>query len=232
MAVSQTSLMRYIKRHLGASHRPLPIDDEEIIEIINDESLVTYSKYFPYLYDITVTPNDAVPGTTGRYFIDVDGLEVLGIFNTYRTSGNPFLEGFPGQYVNPTDGIQNQLINNLASYTQVPTTFEFLPPNVMEIFPKYIYNENIMVTVKCVHPSHLATIPLSMRDEFYKLCLYDVKIALWHILKQYSGLNTAVGSIDLKIEDYEAAEAERKDLLERWDEHYNKDALRKKIWVG
>lgn len=232
MAISTTKILRYIKRNLGASHRPLPISDEDIIDIIQDDTLTTFSNYFPYLYNVEIKATNRVPNRAGVYFIDGDGLEILGVFDVKRTHGSPFLEGYADSYVSAVDGMSHQLITDISSYTQVPTTFEFLPPNMVEVFPKNYFNENMLVTLKCVHPAHLATVPLSMREEFYTLALLDVKIALWQILKNYSGLATAVGNIELKIEDYEAATSERKDLLERWRENYLKDSLRRKIWIG
>lgn len=232
MAISTTSLLRYIKRNLGASHRPLPIDDEEIIEIILEETVYTFSNYFPYLYNIVVGREHAVSGMNGRYLLDADGLEILGVFDTYRSYGSNRIEGIPGQLVYPTDGMNNQMFTDISSYTQVTPTFEFIPPNIVEVFPKNYYSEDVMVTLKTVHPPHLSTIPLSLREEFYTLALLDVKISLWNILKQFSGLSTAVGNIDLKIEDYEAASSERKDLLERWSENYLKEGIRRKLYIG
>lgn len=233
MAISTTSLLRYLKRNLGASHRPLPISDEDIIDVVLEETLLTFSNYFPYTYNITVNAFNQVPGKSGQFFLEADGLEILGIQKVFTVYGNnSFIQGVGNSYVYPTDGMNNQLLTNLTSYTDVPTTFEFYPPNICEIYPKYNSSDTIMITLKCVHPDHLATIPLSLREQFYALALLDVKIALWNILKQYSGMSTAVGSIDLKIDDYEAATSERKDLLQLWDANYYKEPLRQKIWVG
>lgn len=236
MALNTTYLLRHIKRMLGATHRPLPIEDEEILEIVKQETLFTFSKYYPFQFNIRVTPNDRVPGENGVYFIDGQGLEILGVSKVFRSEPTDY--GFGDYYyasqsiMSPYQAMQMQVNNDLMSISQVPYTFNFIPPNRVELFPKNIIDEHMVITVKAIHPDHLGTIPLSFREEFFQLALLDVKISLWHILKHYSGLSTAVGSFDLKIEDFEAAESERKDLLEKFDTMYMKEANRKKLYIG
>lgn len=236
MAINTTYLLRHIKRMLGASHRPLPIDDEEILEIVAQETLFTFSKYYPFQFNIKINSSHKVPGEIGVYYLDDQGLDILGVSRVFRSEPTDY--GYGDHYyanqglLSPYQAINQQIMSDMISITQVPYTFNFITPNKVELFPKNILEEDILVTVKAVHPSHLGTIPLSFKDDFFLLALLDVKISLWHILKHYSGLSTAVGSFDLKIEDFEAAEAERKDLLEKFDTMYMKEANRRKLYIG
>ena len=44
-------------------------------------------------------------------------------------------------------------------------------------------------------------------------------------MKHYNGLETALGRIELQIEDWQNAAQDRKDLLNEWDENYLLDAI-------
>lgn len=236
--MNTTTVLRHIKRKIGASHFPVPVDDDEIIEIIEQETLPTFSTYFPYFYNMKVNPKTQSTGEPGCYFIednDMD-IEVIGIAQVYRDTSTQYdyLESEKynvSRYTN--DFFGSQVLADFTSAVEVPQTFNFHPPNVLEVFPKNsLYNTPFFVKVKAIHPSHLGTISMSLRDEFLKLALYDVQISMYHILKFYEGMGTGVGNIALKTEEFEAADANRKELLETWSTKYLKESNRKKIWIS
>lgn len=47
-----TSVLRYINRRLGSTMQEIELSEEEIIRIVLQESLITYSKYFPYRFEV------------------------------------------------------------------------------------------------------------------------------------------------------------------------------------
>jgi hypothetical protein len=232
MAINPTSLLRHIKRKIGASHRPLPLSDEEILDTIYQETIYTFSNYFPFMYNVNINAGrDQAPGQEGVYILNTDGLELIGVAKFFRGYGMYSGEFYPN--FQSQDFFMGQMSADLSSAMQVPDTFEFIPPNRVEIFPKYA-NANaydMMFTVKCVHPQHLGTIPVALRDQFFRLAELDTKVSIYPILKNYDQLNTAYGTIDLKIEDFEQAEDQRRELLEVWDQQYFREAGRKRIWV-
>lgn len=237
MALNLSYVLQYIKRMLGASHRPLPIGDDEIIDIIKMESLYTFSNFYPYQFNISLTQNNIVKGEQGVYYLDGQGLEILGVSKVFRrepTDLGYYGTGYYGSQtiMSPVEVLSAQISTDLTSMGQVPYTFNFIPPNRVELFPKNIIDEDIIVTVKALHPEHLTTIPVSFREPFLKLCLLDVKISLWKILNQYNDMTTAVGNFNLRIEDYENAESERTELLEKMTTNYMKEANRRKIYLG
>lgn len=231
MPISPSMVLRHIKMRLGASHNPLPLSDEDILNLIYEETLYTFSNYYPFMYDITIDGDKyAVPGECGVYIIPVEekGLEILGISKLFRSEGYYTGSLYP-QY-NTNNFFEMQMATDIASAVQVPDTFKFIEPNRVEIFPKSTSNYNFMLQIKCIHPPHLGTIPMSLREQFLKLCLLDTKIAIWAILKNYNQLNTAFGTIDMHIEDYENAQQERDELLELWKNNFHKEPNRKRIW--
>jgi hypothetical protein len=230
MAINPSTLLRHIKRKLGASHKPLPMDDEEILDTVYQETLYTFSNYFPYMHNIqTDGVKNKVPGEAGVYFLETDGLEIIGVAKFLR--GYDFYSGHYHPQYAPKDFFEGQMYADLRSAVAVPDTFKFIPPNRVEIFPKYTSTHEMMFVVKCVHPEHLGTIPVSLREQFFRLAELDVKISLYQILKMYDQVNTAFGTIELKIDDLEQAEDLRRELLELWDTQYMKEANRKRIYV-
>lgn len=231
MPINPSTVLRHIHMKLGTAYRPIPLTDEDIMEIIFQESLYTFSNFYPFKYNLTFNGSEnVVPGQMGMYRIPIQdkGLEILGISKLWRSEGYYTGELYPNYCTN--DFFELQIATDFSSAVQVPDTFRFIEPNVVEIFPKSRINYQLMVELKCIHPQHLGTIPLSLREEFFKLCVLDVKIALWNILKNYDQLSTAFGQINLRIEDFEQAETERRELLELWRQQYYKEPGRKRIW--
>lgn len=230
MAINPTTVLRHVKRKLGASHKPLPLGDEDILDTIYEETLYTFSNYFPLMWKVVVDgTKDNVLGELGVYTLKTDGLEILGVAKMMRGEG--FVNGSLYPQIRSNNIFDMQMGADIGSMIEIPDTFQFIPPNRVEVFPKYVSNRNILFVVKCIHPRHLGTIPLAMRDQFFRLCELDVKVSLFPILKNYDQLNTAFGNIDLKIDDLERAEDERKELLDIWDTQYLKEAGRKRLYI-
>ena len=43
-----TEVIEYVKMELGASHYPLEIDDNGLIDIVKKRTIPVFSSYFPY----------------------------------------------------------------------------------------------------------------------------------------------------------------------------------------
>jgi len=233
MSVNPTTLLRHIKAQLGATTRPLPFSDKDILEVVEEETLPTFSKYYPYMYPIMVDPKtDALESDTFKsvFNMNTNGLEVLGVKGTYRTDGMASDARYP--YYNTNNIFDIAIANNYLSMTQVSDTFAFYPPNIIELFPKMYDTRPFMVIVKCVHLPSYQSIPVKLKDQFFDLATLDIKIAFYEPLKHYDQLNTPFGTIDLKLGDLENAKSDRAELLEKFRSMYLKEPERKKIWIG
>ena len=232
MPVTPSTLLRHIKSNLGSTVRPLPITDDEIMEIVIEESLPTFSKFYPYMYPVTINPNrDKIEdrNRSSVYVMDTNGMEILGVAKVYRTDGATEDNRYP--YYATNNIFDMAIANNYLSLTNVPETFQFYPPSLVELFPKNFSDTDFMVVTKCVHLPSLQTIPINLKDEFFQLADIDVRIALYPILKQYDQLNTPFGQIDLKINDLEDAKNERKEIIETFTSKFLKESNRRKIWI-
>jgi len=229
MALNPTVVLRHIERKLGASHHQLELSQEDIIQTVIDESLLTFSNYFPHFVKIEVNPEeDLVEGhNNGVYHLKTEH-QVLGISKIFHNNTESGLPNISSYYGNPFD---RQIQADMMSLVENPILFEYHAPNIFEVYPKSMYWRQFLVQCRVVHPAHMATIPLSMRDEFLKLALYDVQESLLKIRHHFSNINTTFGNIELFMQDLEEASQKRQELLELWRGNFAKSSKRKKIWV-
>lgn len=229
--LTPTATLRYIHRMLGSSVQVIELSDEEIMRVVYQESLITYSKYFPYLYRLTITTKDSVgQGYENVYRIpNKDRLEILGIHKVWLDNTNQF-GGLLLPLVN--DPINSQLLNDALSATLSPTTFEYNPPNLVVIRPKIRNMQYALVELKAVHPRHLKTIQMSMRDQFLRLALDDVLISLYPIRHRFESYTTPYGSLQPFFELVDSAANDKNDLLESWKSNFLQDSRAKKIWIS
>ena len=89
-----------------------------------------------------------------------------------------------------------------------------------------------MVEVKAVHPTHMKTIPVSMRDEFLRLCLDDVLISLYPIRHRFNSINSPYGNIEVFTEMVDNAQSDKQDLLNGWKENLLRQGNAKRIWIS
>jgi hypothetical protein len=227
--INQTTVLRHIRMKRGFSHNISPITDEDILTTIQQETLLTFSKYYPHMFFVEVTEsNDLLEREKGIYYLKTGDLEVLGVSKIFRTSQYLY-DKWP---IYNVDAFNYQMYSDLRSIVTVPSTFLFLPPNRIEVFPKFYTPADFTIEVKCIHPPHFNTIPLSLRDQFLELADLDVRIAIWAILKNISNINSAFGPITINTDDYSNAEDTKKALLEKWDGLYLQEPFRKKIFIA
>ena len=101
-------------------------------------------------------------------------------------------------------------------------TFEYIHPRRVRIHNQYSESK-LVFELGFQHDISLASIPDTCRTSFYELALLDVKENLYPIFKNYTNLSTVYGNIDLKIDTWENAESERRDLIEKWSDTYHLD---------
>ena len=162
---------------LGAALQELELSEEEIMKVVFQQSLGTYSKFFPYHYFLNLMPENHVEGTLNTYrFERNDRLEIMQIHKVFVSNMVQMGSTMIPMSYNP---FEQQVFNDYVSMTVTPVTWEFKPPYEITIYPKIINYQNASIEVRAKHPEHLKTIPVQMKDEFLKLCLYDVLISLY-----------------------------------------------------
>ena len=223
--------LRYINRMIGEKLQEIELSEEEIMRVVFQESLPTFSKFFPYKYKIQITSKDSLDERYPNVYRipNDDRLEIIGVHRVWLSNMNQF-GGSLLPVVN--DPFTSQLLNDYLSSTITPTIFEYQAPNIVTIRPKIVNCGSAMIELKAVHPKHLKTIPMNMRDEFLKLCLLDVLISIYPLRHRFESYTTVYGSISPFMEMVDNAASEKEALIERWRENLLRDSTAKKIWIA
>ena len=125
--------------------------------------------------------------------------------------------------------LTSQAYMMVAGQMRAEPTWEYLGENKVRLFgfPKTV----LRFKVSCEHMPNGETIPQSCYASFMELALLDVKMFLYNTLKLYDGIPTAWGQINLKTDDYQSAEADRRQLLDQWDERFHLDMDYTVTWM-
>lgn len=92
--------------------------------------------------------------------------------------------------------------------------FEFLPPNKIYLRG---YFDNIIIKARFEH-RNLLRMSMSEYNQLYTLFNYDVKVFVYNLMNTYDGnINSAYGTINLKIEQLANAESERSEYIKQLD---------------
>lgn len=229
--LTPTDVLRHIHRILGAAMQEIELSDDELMRVVFQESLPTFSKYFPYIYRLTIRESDSIGGGyTNVYKIpNVDRLEIIGVHRVWLDNMNQF-GGSLLPVVN--DPFETQFLNDQLSKTITPTTFDYEAPDLVTIRPKIYHLGSAMCAVKAVHPKHLRTIPMNMREQFLRLAVDDVLISLYPLRHRFENYTTPYGSLQPFFEQVDNAQSDRNELLETWKAEYLKGSHTKKIWIA
>lgn len=230
-----TDVVFRIKLKLGLMNIATPFEDinTTIVDIIKRITVPVFSIYQPVKESLTINVNDLEiieKGTDYRKILlpEFKTRKLIYLFDVrYDTSVLSGLGYYGGGMPYMSGNLMSQLMLANAGAqlmnTMIPKmTFKFEPPRVVWIYNSYVASK-IILDFGFQHDDTLASIPETAREEFMKLVLLDVKENLYPTLKMYTELNTSIGNINLKLDDWANAEQDRKELLDKWDDVYHLD---------
>lgn len=212
-----TKLLNKIERRLGMITLNLPdnIAKDKWHTIIEEDTIPTFSRYFPYKITTVI---DNTCAKDGFYFIDKDvpeGCKILGVkdidWQAYRC--DPRFDRY-GINFSTYDFISRDYSIDDVAFSQTAADFlslfnlgiyiEFEYPNKIRLvsvngspvsryrpFPLQIFLE---------HPSNLMTISPTMMEIFEQLSQADIATYLYQNLKYYDGQDTVYMQLDLKLD--------------------------------
>lgn len=228
--LTPTVVLRYINRMLGAVVQEIELSEEEIMRVVFQESLQTFSKFFPYIYEMTLRQDELIDPRASRWRIPNDErITILGIHNVLPSGNVHNVGGYIPYTLNPFD---SQINRDMASMTMTPFTWKFIQPNEFILYPKVIHTMPVSIFVKAVHPQHLKTIGLDMRDSFLHLALLDVLLSLYPIRHRFENMNTPYGQIQPFLEMVDSAKADKEELLNTFRSNLLVGSKTKKFFVG
>lgn len=232
-----SNIITRIKLKLGLINIATPFEnlDETILSIITDITIPTFSIYCPYqdTLNIDIHEMEEVEKTSEYKKVllpDFKTRKLLYVLDVgYRTdnmSGAGIYNGLGLMTYNNGYGIQQLITANMGARimnSAVPKiTFKYDAPRTLTLY-NAMMSSSLKILLGFEHDKSLASIPESCREEFIKLALLDVKENLYPTLKQYSEINTALGTINLKLDEWADADNMRKDLIDKWDDTYHLD---------
>lgn len=231
-------LLDKIERRLGTKLLNLPAGldkDAWAKEVIANETLDTFSRYFPNA--LTIFLDKSVQRPDGYYVLDslVDpSVEILGVRDVdwgtfsvdslaaHQANGYGIYSVLPTDY-SMDDIMAVQMRADMTSIFDNQIYVDFQPPNLVKLTSNFKNDvtKNIKrfpITILTKHPSNLMTISPTMMETFEDLATADVASFLFENLKYYEGLETPYASIDLKLSDLENKASKREDVVQRLDE--------------
>ena len=237
---NMTKLIKKIERRLGTRALNLPPDicTDTWAEVIIDESLETFSRFYPnkILYKVNTSQRDQF----GYYYIDEDiipgDVKILGVrdlsfqelANDINSLSHLSSYGFIDHYASTysvEDLMMTQMAADHASMFNRGLFVEFEYPNRIKVVNSS--GTDVMGSMKefpvellIKHSDNLATLSPTMMETFEELALCDIAGFLYNELKYYNNLETVFGNVDIKLDDIREKYERRENLIERLNESY------------
>lgn len=229
--LSPTMVIRHLRSKLGALVQTLELSDQEMMRVIEQETLPTFSKYFPFLPMVTLTDKDKIDGNYMQYRLPNEwNLQILSVHNWFSMAEGKFGTGWIAPIL--TNPIDSQIVQDRYSMYTTPLVVTFYPPNRVEINQNFYHaSEYLTIQFKAVHPNHMKSIDPNLRDEFLQLAFYDVCIKLYPLRHRFNTISTAYASLEPFTEILDNAASERAQLIERWERAYLFSGNTKKVWI-
>lgn len=233
MNLSET--LTSLKMDLGIYGISLPFDDPDksLTEVLNLRSIKTFSQFYPHVIRIDLKL-DQLRIVKSHYQESI--YEIPDVFGDrkimYVRKVEPKNKLAGSGYLNPVMDDSLDLYNslmmgqasaNLLSTATPPFTFKFVEPNLLHLYNMSTIANELTVEFALEHFPNLSSIPNTAWESFYELALLDVKRFLYNALKHHNELQTAYGTINMRIDDWSNAESDRKELIERWRDVYHLD---------
>jgi len=233
--MNPSKLLTKIKMDLGIYGMALPFKDgdKSLYDVFTIKSIPTFSIYCPYVMKLNLNLNELtclksdysesiyeLPDVFG----DKEILYVRKVSPRNRFAGS----GNVSSIFDDSLDVYNQLMMtqanaNLVSLATPALTFKFMEPRNLHIYNMSSVYGEIDIELAFEHADNMLTIPKTAAESFYELAILDIKMFLYNNLKLVSDIQTAYGTISLKIDEWSSAENDRRDLLERWKDLYHLD---------
>ena len=234
-------IVNNIKARLGATHRKLELSDEQIVELLQRETLSTLSIYFPfyveYLLDLQT---DRVEGQDNLYALPeyINGeFRVIGVEKVIPSyiSQAGMTTGWYGLLGGDLNTAMVNYMNvklaaGVTSMMLPPETFQFIAPNLLRIF-NTLQHTKAFVVLRTTHRLDFSTLPYGTRETVMKLAMADVALDLLGIRNYFQQIGTTFAEINLNVDQLRDWADRREDLIEQMRLNQLRNFGAKKIWV-
>ncbi len=235
MLYTLSEFMTKLKEDIGIKDITLPVDDNELIKRFLNSALKEFSVRYPHIEEVWVTSRDAVYLSSRNingsitYIIPKEFYEGHEIISVLGLNPGGFGSEANMYMPNVVLGSSDMLLESIAEIkmaaalgsmiTHAPT-FKFMPPDRLIIYHGWTAG-SFRVELALTHHPSLSTVPAGAFTNLLELATYDIEEYLYNKLKRITELDVGVGTIQLRIDNWENAAQAKRDLLREWDETGN-----------
>lgn len=240
LANNYTDLVNKIERRLGLipllPHLPESLNKREWVNVIKEDSLVTFSRYFPLKLKFIVNDDtcykqrdkDGVTSYTikDEYLggakllglVDIDWSDCTGNNNALGTQNGYgyYVPNYGGLDATFNAFISSQMSADIASIYNNQIYLDFEYPNKIKMVRAGNIDVNLssFVVVLLVEHSNLQTISPTKMETFEALAQADIAKFLYMNLRYFDNLETIYINIDLKLQELEQEAGKRDQIIE------------------
>lgn len=240
---NMSALITKIERRLGliplTPYLPDEYNKEKWAEIIKDDSLVTFSRYYHKKQRFKVTRQTA-PKKNGWRYIDesyIGNQQIIGCgdidWSDFSSANSMALSqqfgygmtGLGGMATNLSLGAISDIINatNYASMFSNMVIPVFEEPNKLKLIA--VGNNDVdigdfVIYLYVKHADDLTTISPTKMETFDALAQADVANFLYENLKYWDGLETVLSNADLKLARLQEEASKRENIVEELKNSY------------
>jgi len=216
---------------------PLPVSNEEFMNHFERSVLKPFSVFCPKQEIIRINDNELVtlkdsissfrryklpmyrfPTQTCYGVSSIEPISNLAYSNEWNSI--PYMAAPDALLMAMAD---IRMYSAIGANTGRSITTRFSKPDILDVYGGYI-GCTYEVTMLLSHDMSLSTIPDTAFEDLYQLALLDTQAYFYSKLMRKEGLDTGVGSIQLKIDQWANSKEERNQLIEKWKmEGYNLD---------
>lgn len=233
-----TKLLNKIERRLGTKQMNLPSHlqkDNWAREVICNETLDTFSRYFPHKIPYTLGPENR---KGDFYLIDESICESMTILGAGDINWREWSHHYPGlmyggvnSYDMMTSGVDFETLADVQMMADHVSAFtngiyiEYYPPNRLKlnivISSSFLTNfQRIPIELFVKHADNLKTIPPTQMETFENLAVADVASFIYEDLKMFDNLETVFASVDLKLQSLEEKARNRERIVDDLERNY------------
>lgn len=231
--ITPSVVLRHLRRKLGALLQTLELTDEQMMTTFFQTTLPEFSKYFPFKYRVVLSEKDRIKTKEYAQLYKIpnkDNLQIINLHNMWNMNSTSYVTS-PAVLSFYVDPFSQQLLSDQLSATTTPSTWEFVAPDMVNIKPVYLGSDTL-IEVKAVHPKHLRTVPIGLKEALLQLATLDVLESLWPLRARIQSMQSPFGQIELFMSQVESASSERQQLLDKFSEQVLRSANAKKIWIA
>lgn len=239
---NMSALLNKIENRLGVKPLNLPKDiskDKWAEDVIINDTLVTFSRYFPRQWNYTINPKTH-PKKDGFYILDEEFIgtnaKILGIRDlswsdftqdslTYQQNMGLGVYDFLNTGYSVNDVLMAQMRADHMSLFNNGIYPVFVPPNKLRLESATSRDVStglgkFHILIFLEHSPDLTTIMPTQMDIFEALAQADIALYLYRYLAHYDGLETVYTQIDLKLSELEGEANKRDEIINTIKDSY------------